>query len=288
MLQWGRNFAVAETPHRSHVPTSAIRWLQWGRNFAVAETCRRICTCRKRRTLLQWGRNFAVAETDRLQRARIVPRRASMGPQLCSCGNQQKAAERTAALLASMGPQLCSCGNQQKAAERTAALLASMGPQLCSCGNTASGYTRPTLEPLQWGRNFAVAETPCRQSGRRHKDTASMGPQLCSCGNSMPAVPTRSPIHRFNGAATLQLRKPESVRSGSRRYNRLQWGRNFAVAETSPVIMRSDSTPTCFNGAATLQLRKPVGLNLMRNLNRASMGPQLCSCGNRHEGLHYS
>ena len=86
---------------------------------------------------------------------------------------------------------------------------------------------------LQWGRNFAVAETRMRRGMREDRDRfngaatlqlrkhirgtdkggagdpASMGPQLCSCGN-------RPGFFTFYSSS-----------------NSLQWGRNFAVAETT-------------------------------------------------------
>ena len=37
--------------------------LQWGRNFIVAET-RTVATCMSTDGELQWGRNFIVAETS--------------------------------------------------------------------------------------------------------------------------------------------------------------------------------------------------------------------------------
>ena len=42
--------------------TSDTSSLQWGRNFAVAETALRIAALTEH-IALQWGRNFAVAET---------------------------------------------------------------------------------------------------------------------------------------------------------------------------------------------------------------------------------
>ena len=84
--------------------------LQWGRNFAVAETLVRRGMLRVT-PQLQWGRNFAVAETHSRQGGIAYDRRASMGPQLCSCGNQDWVYLYARADAASMGPQLCSCGN---------------------------------------------------------------------------------------------------------------------------------------------------------------------------------
>ena len=204
-----------------------------------------------------------------------------------------------------------------------------MGPQLCSCGNSSSSRTSTRTERwLQWGRNFAVAETLITA---RHYDMltpASMGPQLCSCGNLADTTEGRTARlasmgpqlcscgnleregikltdERFNGAATLQLRKRVSRRPAFRRPGLLQWGRNFAVAETRIIHRVDQLLSERFNGAATLQLRKHDaridrcydygGLQWGRNfavaetwylmayaytMIPASMGPQLCSCGN--------
>ena len=111
MLQWGRNFIVAETMvglgddvtealasmgpqlyrcgNTRHLRRSwggSFR-LQWGRNFIVAETLHVQMAQSTGMALLQWGRNFIVAETGRLQRTVWEPRHASMGPQLYRCGN---------------------------------------------------------------------------------------------------------------------------------------------------------------------------------------------------------
>ena len=59
-----------------------------------------------------------------------------------------------------MGPQLYRCGNETR--ERLALVglqLASMGPQLYRCGNESDKVEFTSQEiPLQWGRNFIVAE----------------------------------------------------------------------------------------------------------------------------------
>ena len=141
-------------------PLQHMVTLQWGRNFAVAET-KYFLTYSSWYRKLQWGRNFAVAETLTGPSDLIEVSRASMGPQLCSCGNPTRSA-----------------------ASRAASKAASMGPQLCSCGN--------------WRRGGVYSRT-CRG---------------------------------FNGAATLQLRKRSSSTASSSGDVGLQWGRNFAVAET--------------------------------------------------------
>ena len=62
---------------------------------------------------------------------------------------------------------------------------------------------------LQWGRNFIVAEMI-----------------------SIDSI-TRSGLKRFNGAATLSLRKFLQLFVQLGRVIPLQWGRNFIVAEMS-------------------------------------------------------
>ena len=258
VLQWGRNFIVAETR-----PTPA-RWWWWSRRFNGAATL----SLRKRlhdpdwyrkQDSLQWGRNFIVAETGHLHELADRDVAASMGPQLYRCGNSPPQVVRAARHRASMGPQLYRCGNLQSATWHcTGRAHASMGPQLYRCGNTAgSGIHRAGPHRLQWGRNFIVAET--RQSKKRNTRrqwrfngaaTLSLRKHT-SCGQT-----PRRQAPCFNGAATLSLRKRLADSPRLRPTNWLQWGRNFIVAET-----RTE--------------------NLMPWLCwDASMGPQLYRCGN--------
>jgi len=112
--------------------------------------------------------------------------RASMGPQLISCGTRIACAiwiccsgfngaaadqlrnvpisvrQPDDCLKASMGPQLISCGTRVKMKDWRAAARASMGPQLISCGTA-----RAALDG-------------------NARECASMGPQLISCGTDEP------------------------------------------------------------------------------------------------------
>ena len=87
LLQWGRNFIVAEITYVQLRGFQQFKVLQWGRNFIVAETFSMpVCSLNHRklqwgpqlyrcgnvewsdgtkscRNWLQWGRNFIVAET---------------------------------------------------------------------------------------------------------------------------------------------------------------------------------------------------------------------------------
>ena len=111
---------------------------------------------------------------------------------------------------------------------------------------------------------------------------ASMGPQLYRCGNAATHPEAAKTGSRFNGAATLPLRKCRSARQSTSlrrsRFNgaatlplrkfgeyhpllcpillQLQWGRNFIVAETPYCLTSSRAWTMGFNGAATLSLRK--------------------------------
>ena len=134
---------------------------------------------------------------------------------------------------ASMGPQLYRCGNLEKIQKGYYPVLASMGPQLYRCGNSILMVLLIEIGGLlQWGRNFIVAETrdrPGKGEGpggasmgpqlyrcgnalvlavcSKYDNHASMGPQLYRCGNLEPGRCSSTPTERFNGAATLSLRK---------------------------------------------------------------------------------
>ena len=255
-LQWGRNFAVAET-YQTAVSHAAIllasmgpqlcscgnTWprygshttytkLQWGRNFAVAETLHGLTRYTYAR-VLQWGRNFAVAETRRPGRSIPHTMLASMGPQLCSCGNWEQLRHPKLIKIASMGPQLCSCGNDFLARHVKDTHVASMGPQLCSCGNIR-------LTEQQY-----------------HQVRASMGPQLCSCGNETHAGSPFSTTFLLQWGRNFAVAETCGGVLMVWHICQLQWGRNFAVAETT-LLDQVASIPRRFNGAATLQLRKQV------------------------------
>ena len=140
---------------------------------------------------------------------------------------------------------------------------------------------------LQWGRNFIVAEISHSSDVMEGGNLASMGPQLYRCGNLRTLFRISRKCMRFNGAATLSLRKSGPCSHISRRF-------------------------ACFNGAATLSLRKcgnprhheyrwyllqwdrnfivaemAVMARRIRRGIRASMGPQLYRCGNILHPLHY-
>ena len=85
VLQWGRNFIVAETVYAAKYGRMEIK-LQWGRNFIVAET-RMLNQFSAIIYMLQWGRNFIVAETRPRPARASGGSVASMGPQLYRCGN---------------------------------------------------------------------------------------------------------------------------------------------------------------------------------------------------------
>ena len=92
--------------------------------------------------------------------------------------------------------------------------------------------TELSLIRLQWGRNFAVAETELQQHDYLVRHVLQWG--------------------RNFAVAETSFR-----RAGAPRGPALQWGRNFAVAETSDLNSNVYTSGFCFNGAATLQLRKP-------------------------------
>ena len=146
-----------------------------------------------------------------------------------------------------------------------------------------SSYTtwRVTFSQLQWGRNFAVAETglggcilvcsynasmgpqlcSCGNDAAQDEplveQTASMGPQLCSCGNRKNGTWSRSGWPSFNGAATLQLRKLVSAGGTAPDLRRFNGAATLQLRKLVGGAARQEYGRQSFNGAATLQLRKP-------------------------------
>ena len=83
-LQWGRNLTVAEGDAYAHA-YARMHALQWGRNLTVAEGWMAFSSMATI-SALQWGRNLTVAEGGGPPLNRLPAGRASMGPQLDSCG----------------------------------------------------------------------------------------------------------------------------------------------------------------------------------------------------------
>ena len=190
--------------------------------------------------MLQWGRNFIVAEIRQLGIHDQHDVRASMGPQLYRCGNvcSEHCGPYTADKRLQWGRNFIVAETDAYHAESRRTLVASMGPQLYRCGNSPPpGPTYPMGHLLQWGRNFIVAEIILPDG----------------------SIPHSRPL-RFNGAATLSLRK--------RQYRGCPWKLRKAPASMGPQLYRCGNT-------ATHGLPAP--------LYRASMGPQLYRCGNAEE-----
>ena len=232
-LQWGRNFIVAEIcKWRSAVtltPTSfnGAATLSLWKFQQIGNRC---WFCHE----LQRGRNFIVAEMVDSLMPSSTQHLASMGPQLYRCGNHAPRPAypwyswcfNGAATLSLRKFGCCWSGCIRP-------YQASMGPQLYRCGNAYLAH---------------VFASPSK---------ASMGPQLYRCGNRPCLQSHNAHKPRFNGAATLSLRKQAVSVPTQRNYVRLQWGRNFIVAETT-----------------SRRPEAPTGHKL------ASMGPQLYRCGN--------
>ena len=86
---------------------------------------------------------------------------------------------------------------------------------------------------------------------------------------------------RFNGAATLSLRKSDDVQGRQRHGSLASMGPQLYRCGNEPRDIAGSQGRTCFNGAATLSLRKSVGMTEMGERSTgASMGLQLYRCGN--------
>ena len=135
--------------------------------------------------LLQWGRNFIVAEISDEVASQGRHNRASMGPQLYRCGNKSMDSDYDARKYA------LQWGRNFIVAEISL--------------KTSAVHIR--YATLQWGRNFIVAEICAHNFDWGLPLHASMGPQLYRCGNSTQHLELKAEKSRFNGAATLSLRK---------------------------------------------------------------------------------
>ena len=108
---------------------------------------------------------------------------------------------------------------------------------------------------------------------------ASMEPQLFSCGLSRWTILISLNIQSFNGAATFQLRIVDKVRINDIELSKLQWSRNFSVADCRYTSLAASNCPS-------LQWSRNFSVAdwWIRQVSRlshyfASMEPQLFSCG---------
>ena len=134
--------------------------LQWGRNFIIAEMGRYSEKADVTLKSLQWGRNFIVAE-------------------ISSCRGQMSFWMQCFNGAATLSLRKCPYSTLVGGVFR----VASMGPQLYRCGNMPLLHANTIPPPLQWGRNFIVAEMGISTIARPSGVHASMGPQLYRCGN---------------------------------------------------------------------------------------------------------
>ena len=157
--------------------------LQWSRNFIVAETGE-FGLLDPPFKVASMGPQLYRCGNCWLCPVASQPARASMGPQLYRCGNENIPADARSAL------QQLQWGRNFIVAEILPARL--RGPTNTSFNGAATlSLRKPGFQvlndgyvlPLQWGRNFIVAETGCSGIGFGRVVGASMGPQLYRCGN---------------------------------------------------------------------------------------------------------
>ena len=159
-----------------------------------------------------------------------------------------------------MGPQLYRCGNRLGSVQNLIPTFASMGPQLYRCGNSSTYWVNGGAELLQWGRNFIVAEI--RES----------------------MVDFFLLTNRFNGAATLSLRKSVYPNKEINLQNFASMGpqlyRCGNKTKTDKLNFNSDASmgPQLYRCGNGVKCAKPLDELV------ASMGPQLYRCGNLYDG----
>ena len=171
VLQWGRNFIVAEIRHRQ-VPISLPIWLQWGRNFIVAEI-RKIASPPPLTFSLQWGRNFIVAEIRLTAPTVWWPCKSSFnGAATLSLRKLRQGKEIQHGHSCFNGAATLSLRKSGLFFHRS---MIALMLQLYRCGpHTFIGCQASEL---------FVAEIRRLSMSRRAVQVASMGPQLYRCGN---------------------------------------------------------------------------------------------------------
>ena len=180
--------------------------LQWGLDFSVTEGCNAVWRSAWHSSL-QWGLDFSVAEGDRVLAPPQPAIRASIGPQLDSCGRyhaSKKGGRHYTGLQ---------WGRNLTVAEGSAGITCPLGQW-----------------KLQWGRNLTVAEGAAAQVRAARHGLASMGPQLDSCGRfTHDAV--RRPALQLQWGRNLTVAEGYKVICRPAAMSTLQWGRNLTVAE---------------------------------------------------------
>ena len=134
VLQWGRNFIVAETGISFH-DNRLWFMLQWGRNFIVAETTNSRAYGQTS-SVLQWGRNFIVAETS-----------------LLSCSISARYACFNGAATLSLRKRRYSTNGC------SVFYTLQWGRNFIVAETKDARHRISSYHQLQWGRNFIVAET---------------------------------------------------------------------------------------------------------------------------------
>ena len=207
VLQWGRNFIVAERRRQykrldnRHGASMGPQLYRCGKGVGIPISHAWL-------SMLQWGRNFIVAERRVPPAARPCLFPASMGPQLYRCGKACSTCSPPMYFSCFNGAATLSLrkdGNILNAIKRIQVLqwgrnfiVAEIPNHFNPCGNA---------ETLQWGRNFIVAEIQQKKIKEFVRTMASMGPQLYRCGNRI--------VNPMMYGILIEL----------------QWGRNFIVAE---------------------------------------------------------
>ena len=139
----------------------------------------------------------------------------------------------------------------------SARMLLQWGRNFIVAEITRQSQTIRTIIMLQWGRNFIVAEIHKFQSRRGNKPHhASMGPQLYRCGNIQCLHETIVFGSRFNGAATLSLRKLDVLKKTRHTRECFNGAATLSLRKSVQVVCQATGRHSGFNGAATLSLRK--------------------------------
>ena len=182
--------------------------------------------------MLQWGRNFIVAEIKSTVAYLIAAYTASMGPQLYRCGNHNRTGTSSSTFGCFNGAATLSLRKFGQGLAAPAGCRASMGPQLYRCGNwRATSNAAHSTSSFNGAATLSLRKCSCTVMDSVDPSPASMGPQLYRCGNWPLACPAITSCSRLQWGRNFIVAE---IGCGGQRTIldvMLQWGRNFIVAE---------------------------------------------------------
>ena len=135
------------------------------------------------------------------------------------------------------------------------------------------------VDVLQWGRIHADAEGAGRILCTVRIIGASMGPHPCGCGGEKLIQGMKDPESRFNGAASMRMRRGNSRSPQPSALWRFNGAASMRMRRVCRRATAHSGPHRGFNGAASMRMRRAGRKAGWYIAELASMGPHPCGCG---------